>query len=442
MVKNIQEMRADALEIFKASIAAVNPQNAVLNALSLEGSLLRVADATFDLSLFKKIVVVGGGKASAAMAVAVEEILAERISDGLVVVKYGHTADLQRVRTVEAAHPLPDDAGLKGTAEITSMLKGLGAEDLVISLISGGGSALLPQPVEGLSLDDKQRVTQVLLGCGATIHEINSIRKHLSSTKGGGMAASAYPATVINLMLSDVVGDDMDVIASGPFVPDSSSYSDALGIIDGYGVGDRMPVAVMDYLRGKAASGDGHDNGDIFAKVVNLIVGSNIIACQAAQNKARELGYGSLILSSMIEGDTTEIARAHCAIAREVVRSANPIESPACIISGGETTVVIKGKGLGGRNQEYALVCGQYLDGSEDNIVMLSGGTDGTDGPTDAAGGLADPYSAQRGRDQGMELGVYLADNDAYHYLEAAGDLIKTGPTLTNVMDIRLALIA
>ena len=442
MTGKIEKMRKDALDIFKASIAAVNPQAAVRNALKREGDVLTVGDRSLNLADIERVFVVGGGKASAAMAQAVEEIVGDRVAGGMVVVKYGHTAPLKRIEVVEAAHPVPDQSGIDGAGRIIAMLEDLGEKDMVISLISGGGSALLPQPAEGMTLADKKQVTQALLDCGATIHEINCIRKHLSRTKGGGMAQAAYPAMVVNLMLSDVVGDNMDVIASGPFVPDKTSYADALGIIRRYGIEGGIPGHVLSYLKEKAESGkDSQDQSQFFAKVINKVVGSNIIACRAAESRAAELGYSTLILSSMIEGNTTDVANLHAAIASEIARTGHPLVKPACVISGGETTVIIKGKGLGGRNQEYALVCADYLAGVSDNIVMLSGGTDGTDGPTDAAGGLADPATVARGKQAGMEIDNYLENNDAYHYLEKTGDLIKTGPTLTNVMDIRILLV-
>lgn len=444
MAQDIFTLRGDAAAIFQTAIEAVDPRAAVKNALQREGDLLRIGGRELDLNDYSRVVVVGGGKATAAMATAVEEILGERIAEGHVVVKYGHGAPLQHITLTEAAHPVPDEAGLKGTLAILKLLEGCSASDLVISLISGGGSALLPQPAGGLSLEEKQKVTRVLLGCGATIHELNTIRKHLSLTKGGQLARAASPATVINLMLSDVVGDDMDVIASGPFVPDRASFADALGILDRYGIAPEVPSAVLNRfqagVRGEVS--ETPKPGDaVFERVINEIVGSNIIACEAAARRAADLGYEPLILSSMMEGDTTELAGMHVALAREVLASGYPLKPPACLISGGETTVVLKGQGLGGRNQEFALQCARQIAGMEAPLVMLSGGTDGTDGPTDAAGGLVDPQTAARGAAAGLDIRAFLADNDAYHYLEATGDLLKTGPTLTNVMDVRLVIV-
>ena len=316
-------------------------------------------------------------------------------------------------------------------------------KDLVISLISGGGSALLCQPAKGITLSEKQTVTGMLLDCGASIDEINTIRKHISAAKGGQMARAAFPATVVNLMLSDVVGDKMDVIASGPFVPDPSTFEDALGILQKYDL-KGVPEAIVQRLE-DGAQGQIPDTpkaGDpVFLYVSNIIVGSNILALEAAEKKARTFGYNTLILSSLIEGETRDVARVHCAIAKEVVRSDRPIAKPACIISGGETTVTIRGKGLGGRNQEFCLASAIEIAELPFKVVVLSGGTDGNDGPTDAAGAIVDPFTVTRGRKAGMAAGTFLNNNDAYHFFEKTEDLLMTGPTNTNVMDVRLLLV-
>ena len=444
MSRSIARLRDHAFRIMDAAISAVAPGTAVKKNLALKGDTLHVGEYGLDITRFKRVVVVGAGKASAAMARAVEEILGDRIAGGLVVVKYGHSVDLNKVRVKEAGHPVPDKEGLKGAQEVLSILEGCGEEDLVISLISGGGSALIPLPADGLTLEEKQEVSKVLLACGADIHEMNTVRKHLSRTKGGLLAKAAYPATVVNLMLSDVVGDDTDVIASGPFVPDRSTFSDALKVIEKYNIENRIPGNVMEHL-GKGFSGDipetpGADD-PVFKRVINLIIGSNITACRAAMGKARDMGYNTIVLSSMLEGNTVDVARIHVAIAKEVIRSSMPVGMPACIISGGETTVVVKGDGLGGRNQEFALYSAGLMSGLEEDIVVLSIGTDGTDGPTDAAGGIVDPFTEARGREKGLDIVHCLEANDSYNYLSATGDLVKTGPTLTNVMDIHLILI-
>jgi glycerate 2-kinase len=313
---------------------------------------------------------------------------------------------------------------------------------MVICLISGGGSALLPLPAEGLSLQDKQDTTKVLLACGATIHEINSVRKHISMVKGGGLVRAAYPATLISLILSDVVGDDLDVIASGPTVPDSSSFQNCMTIFDKYGIREKVPETVLNHIR-KGIEGEVPETpkpaDPVFTRTQGVIVGSNLACMEAAEKKAHSLGYHTLMLSTMIEGETREVACVHAGIAKEVLKSGHPLSPPACVLSGGETTVTITGRGLGGRNQEFVLAAAMGLSGWE-RIVVLSAGTDGTDGPTDAAGAVADSQTIQRAEALGLNPVDFLFNNDAYHFFEKLEDLVKTGPTNTNVMDLRIML--
>jgi hydroxypyruvate reductase len=313
----------------------------------------------------------------------------------------------------------------------------------VISLISGGGSALLVLPPPSISLAEKGDTTGLLLKSGAAIHEVNAVRKHLSLVKGGNLAAAAYPATVLNLMISDVVGDPMDVIASGPFVPDPSSFATALGILDRYTLRDRVPPSVREYIEagieGKAAETPKEGN-EVFERVTNVIVASNIIALQSAQQEALRLGYNTVVLSSGFEGETRDVAFFHAAVAREARHSGNPVSPPACIISGGETTVTVRGGGLGGRNMEFALQSALFLDGI-DGIDVASVGTDGTDGPTDAAGAFADGGTVRRARAKGLDIRVYGENSDSYNFFKALGDLIVTGPTNTNVMDMHIFVV-
>ena len=435
------DLRKDAMEIFLASIRAVDPIISVKEHVSLEGDILRVGTNSYDLSNYDGIYVIGCGKAAAPMGRALEDILGDRIDGGTINVKYGHITPLKIIKVNEAGHPIPDDAGVEGTREILNMLDGLGERDLVLSVISGGGSALLSIPKDGISLDTEQGITKMLLDCGASIDEMNTLRKHISGVKGGELARVAYPATVISLILSDVVGDRMDVIASGPTVPDESTYADCMKIIDKYDL--KLPVSAMDKIkRGVEGLVDETPKRDnkIFNRTYNLIVGKNIMALKAAEQKAKECGYNTLILSSSIEGETRDVAFVHAAIAKEIRASGNPIEAPACVISGGETTVTIKGDGKGGRNQEFVLASAMKIDGMED-VVILSGGTDGSDGPTDATGAIADGSSIDRGNKKNLDSTKYLQDNDSYHFFESLGDLIKTGPTNTNVMDVRLLLV-
>jgi glycerate 2-kinase len=444
----LKRIRTEGKAIFRESLRPVNPYGAVKHFVRVENDQLILGkdgedQNTLDLKQFDCISLVGGGKATAPMAKAMEALLGDRIGTGMINVKYGFTEKLSMTRTVEASHPLPDENGVKGTEAIMDLLAKAGNKDLIISLISGGGSALLCQPAQGISLREKQAVTGMLLDCGASIDEINAVRKHISAAKGGQMARAAFPATVVNLMLSDVVGDKMDVIASGPFVPDSSTFEDALGILRKYdlkGVPGSIVRRLEDGVQGRIP--DTPKEGDsVFQNVFNIIVGSNILALEAAEKKARELGYDTLILSSLIEGETRDVARVHCAIAREICRSGRPIGKPACIISGGETTVTVRGNGLGGRNQEFCLTSAVEIAGLPEKMVVLSGGTDGNDGPTDAAGAVVDPYTVERGREAGLSAVDFLNNNDAYHFFEKTEDLLMTGPTNTNVMDVRLLLV-
>lgn len=437
-------MRRDAIAIFHSGLKAVDPVVAVKRHLKYLDSRLEIQGQTYDLSEFENIYVIGMGKASASMARAIEELIGERCTDGIINVKRGHSVPLKIAKINEAGHPVPDEAGLAGTKEIIELLEQTCEKDLVLCLISGGGSALLPAPSEGLTLQDKQQTTKVLLDSGANIHEINAIRKHISQVKGGRLARMAYPSTLISLILSDVIGDNLDSIASGPTVPDSSTFEDCLHILDKYEIRQRILRSVVEFLE-KGVRGEVEETpkteDPAFTKTGNFIIGSNILAVRAAKEKADELGYNSLILSSFIEGETKEVARVHSAIVKGIISTSNPVARPACVISGGETTVTIRGKGLGGRNQEFSLAAAIDIDGLE-NTVILSGGTDGTDGPTDAAGAIADGTSLRRARELNLKADYYLRENDSYNFFQKLGDLLITGPTRTNVMDLRLVLVS
>ncbi len=436
-------LREHAEAVFRAGLKAVDPIRAVGRHVRRDGDVLTVGERSYDLSKFERVFVVGAGKASAAMGRAVETLLGERITAGLINVKYGHALPLETIRLHEAGHPVPDEAGLEGARDILSLLETTGEKDLVLCLLSGGGSALLPVPAQGLSLADKQEMTRLLLESGANIQEINALRKHASGIKGGLLARAVYPSSLITLILSDVIGDDLDSIASGPTVPDTTTFQDCRDVIERYGLAGRMPPGVLDLLE-KGASGELPETpkaGDpAFADTQNLIVAGNFQALQAARERAEELGYNTLLLSSTIDGETRDAARVHAALAREIRRSGNPIAPPACLLSGGETTVTIRGKGLGGRNQEFVLAASLAIAGLE-NTVILSAGTDGTDGPTDAAGAVADGWTVARAREKGLDALTFLRDNDSYRFFQPLGDLLITGPTLTNVMDLRIVLV-
>ena len=444
----LHQMRSEAVTFFQASLKPVNPYEAVRRFVQIDGNRLLLgqknqSQTELDLREYEHIFLVGGGKATAPMAKAMEDIFGDRIAAGVINVKYGFTETLSFTEIIEADHPLPDKNGVEGTKKILAILDSAREKDLVFSLISGGGSALLPQPAGRISLEEKQALTRDLLKCGASIDEINAIRKHISASKGGQMARVAFPATTVNLMLSDVVGDRMDVIASGPFVPDRSTFKESWGILEKYGLDD-IPESVKEHLKGGVGNNipETPKEGDpIFNRAYNFIIGSNILALEAAREEAEKAGYNTLILSSIIEGETKDVARVHTAIAGEILKTGRPVHPPACIISGGETTVTIHGKGLGGRNQEFCLAAAIHIQDLPQRVVILSGGTDGNDGPTDAAGAIVDPMSIWRGEEAGMDASAFLANNDSYHYFERIDDLLVTGPTNTNVMDVRIMLI-
>ncbi len=448
-MKDLGEMHHEAQSIFQAGVKRVNPYRAIMEYIQVEGSRMHLGQkdrlrVRLELSEYNRIMLVGGGKATAPMARAMEDILGDRIDEGIINVKYGFTEKLDHTEIIEADHPLPDENGVKGTKKILDLMNRAGKKDLIFSLISGGGSALLPCPAGEVRLAEKQAVTKYLLECGARIDEINAIRKHISDTKGGQMARAAYPATTVNFMLSDVVGDRIDVIASGPFVPDRSTFEESWQILEKYNLIQKVPKSVSGHLKRGLEGGipETPKEGDpIFERVHNYIIGSNILALEAASEEAERMGYNTLILSSMIEGETRDVARVHTAIAREILKSGRPIRPPCCIVSGGETTVTIRGKGLGGRNQEFCLAAAIDMDDLPERVVMLSGGTDGNDGPTDAAGAIVDPLTTRRGEEMGMMASEYLANNDSYHFFKKIGGLLMTGPTNTNVMDVRLILV-
>jgi glycerate 2-kinase len=439
----VTELRKSAREIFDAAVRAVDPAEAIRRHLVREGDRLTIGDERVDLGGVRQIVVVGLGKAGAPMAAAVEEILGERIARGVVVTKYGHVQPTRKIRIHEAGHPVPDDAGMAGARAVLDHVKGLGPDDLVLVLISGGGSALTPAPVDGISLAEKQALTKALLACGADIREMNTLRKHISRIKGGQLARAAAPARVLTLILSDIVGDPLDAIASGPTVPDPTTYANALAILDKYHIREKIPASIRTHLEAGAAGKipeTPKPDDPLFGRVRSVMVASNIQALEAAKEEAQRLGFQAIILSSFIEGETREIARMHAALALEVRASGHPVKPPVCLISGGETTVTLRGKGKGGRNQEFALASALDIAGLPD-VVVLSAGTDGTDGPTDAAGALADGDTVKRAVGLGLKPRAALDGNDAYPFFERLGDLVITGPTRTNVMDVRLVLV-
>ncbi len=432
-------LRRQALRIFQSAVKAAAPGEAVERHLKIRREILLAGGHRYRLDAFRNVYVLGAGKAGARMAQAVEGLLGRRITAGLVNIRYGESARLRRVQLNECGHPVPDSNGELGAGRIAEIAGHAGPDDLVVCLVSGGASALLPLPAPPVTLAEKQETTRLLLHCGANIHEINCIRKHISLLKGGGLARLAYPATVLTLILSDVIGDDLDVIGSGPTVPDRTTFADAKAVFDKYAIWNKVPAGVRERFAGNVS--ETPKPGDpIFARVQNLIVGSNRLAVDAAARQARSLGFRTIVLSTQLQGEAREVARVNAAIAQEIRATGHPVKPPACVISGGETTVTIHGTGVGGRNQEFALAAAMDIAGLK-NVVLLSAGTDGADGPTDAAGAIAEGTTIARAQLKGLDASGMLANNDSYHFFEPLGDLIKTGPTGTNVADIQVVLV-
>jgi glycerate 2-kinase len=433
--------RADALAIVEAGIDAVLPENFLRGSVRLDGEMLDIKGKRYDLSKYGHIYVAGGGKASAAMAVELEMILVGRITAGIVNDRYGVEAHTSIIRINHAGHPHPTEDGVRGVREMVNMLSSAGPDDLVIFLISGGGSALLPCPAPGITLQDKVSLTDLLLKSGARIVEMNTVRKHISGIKGGQLLRYVNGATVVCLIVSDVVGDDAGFIASGPTAPDGTTFSDALGILKKYGIYEKAPRSVKRHIEAgeRGEIPETPKPGDpVFARTVNIVVAGNIIALEAAAKKARELHYEPLVLGSCIVGESREVGLVLAGIAKGCVRSGTPLGPPAAILSGGETTVTIKGKGRGGRNQE--LVAGALMDlPAEATIISVD--TDGIDGATDACGAIADSSTPERAEKMGLSIADALRENASYDFFKGLGDLVFTGPTGTNVSDLRLILI-
>ncbi len=451
ILRNAPVTRGRMLAILQAALDAVRPDLAVKAQLHRSGHLLAAGGQTIDLDAYRRIFVLGAGKAGAPMAQAVEAVLGDRISGGLVVVKAGHGGPTQHVALVEAGHPVPTHSALAAGERVLSLAQQAQADDLVIVLLSGGGSALLeaaPKQPGAIQLADLQALTAALLACGATIGEINCLRKHLSLIKGGQLARAASPARLLTLVLSDVVGSPLDVIASGPTVPDPTTWADAWRIVTKYALAERLPAAVVARLRAGLA-GDLPDTpkpGDaVFAHSHVVVVGDNRVAAEAAVRQAQALGYNGLLLSTFVEGEAGQVALLVAALAKEVIAAGHPLAPPACLVLGGETTVTLAGHdglppGKGGRNQELALAAALALEGVA-NVCVASLATDGSDGPTDSAGGVVDGGTLARGAALQRSAAAALLRHDAYPFLEATADLLRSGPTQTNVNDLIVILV-
>jgi hydroxypyruvate reductase len=440
MKRSIEQLRLDAAAIFNVAVKAVDAANAVTRHVRMTGTAIEVAGSIYPFADYRRVFIIGAGKAAVPMAQAMETLLGERLTGGIVVTKYGQAQRLQKIRVIEAAHPIPDLAGVEGARLIAGVAREATAQDLIFVLLSGGGSALLPYPIDGLTLTDKQTVTQLLLRSGATIQEINTVRRHLSQLKGGKLARMADPAQVVTLILSDVIGDGLENIASGPTAPDPSRYADCLEIVRKYRLQAAIPAAARSILE-RGSHGEIAEtvdlNDPVFIRVHNVIVGSNRLATEAARSYAVSLGYRATIMAKAVQGESCEVAKRHAATIKLALTES--VSEPICLISGGETTVTVRGDGMGGRNQEFALAAALEIAGTE-GVVVLSAGTDGIDGPTAAAGAIVDGATVARGRLKGYDGLEFLARNDSYTYLNATGDLLITGPTDTNVMDIQVML--
>jgi glycerate 2-kinase len=416
--------RDSARAIFDAALAAGDVTPLVRRHLALE-------------SRHRRVLVFGCGKASAAMVAAAEEALGDRIAGGFVVVKDGCAVPVRRVEIADAGHPVPDARGLAASARLLELAQGAGEEDLVLFLVSGGGSALTPAPAPPITLAEKQELTRLLLASGATIGELNAVRKHLSRFKGGQLARAASPASVLTLALSDVIGDPLDVIASGPTAPDPTTFADAREVLARRGLAGRVPASIAARLdaglRGEIE--ETPKPGDrLFDRVTNVVIGNNTLIADAAVAAASRLGYRPHLLTRELQGEAREVA---C----ELVARARRLEPPACLIAAGETTVTVKGKGRGGRCQEFALAAALEITPA-DRMTALAAGTDGSDGPTDAAGAIVDADSVTRGTRAGGDARRAMEENDAYRFLTASGDLIVSGATRTNLLDLYLVLRA
>lgn len=436
--------RQVAWQMIRAALEAVDPAAAVKNYFKSQPELVSQIKATRG-----RLTVVGAGKAGAPMAEAAIEIFGDQITAGKVIVKYGYLSEKSKIENpksqihfVEAGHPVPDESGLQAAQEIVNLLRDMGSEDTIICLISGGGSALLTLPAEPLTLSDLQATTTALLAAGATINQVNTIRKHLSAVKGGQLARIAAPATVYALILSDVVGDPLEVIASGPTVPDPTTFADAWTLVEQFQLQEILPQTVVRRLR-VGLAGDVPETpkpGDlIFEGVHNIIIGNNRLAAQAAVETARQAGFGARLLTTFLEGEAREVGKVIAALAKGVARDEGSVPRPACLVLGGETTVTVRGNGRGGRNQEMALAAALALAGWS-NLLVTCFGTDGSDGPTDAAGAFADGQTIGRAQAVGLAAVEYLQRNDAYNFFAALDDLILTGPTNTNVNDLAFIL--
>ncbi len=430
-------MKKLAESIFYSALEAVNPYKAAFTHTA------HIRDE-YVSGRYERLLVIGFGKAAAPMAKAIEDELADLITDGLVITKHGHAEgyELERISICEASHPVPCQLGSAATDRIIRLTTAADERTLVVTLISGGGSALFLAPADGITLCEKQEVTSLLLKAGADINEMNCVRKHLSKVKGGRLAEIIQPARNISLILSDVMGDRLDVIASGPTAPDSSTFAEALSVLDKYAIRQQVPASVLKLLQdgidGAGAETPKADNS-VFNQMENIIIASNRLALEAALAVAVEAGMPAEVISSEISGEARDVGRAFARRALEI-KNSGAYRKPACLISGGETTVTVRGHGKGGRNTEMALAFAMEVEGA-DGITFLSAGTDGNDGPTDAAGAIVNGHTIRYAAEKGLDSVQHLNNNDSYHFFKKLDQLLITGPTGTNVMDMQIVII-
>ncbi len=432
-------------EALTQALLAADPRTILRNKVKVRNNELEIGTLSFKLSEFRRVLVIGGGKATAGMAQEIEQILDGWITGGSVNIP-AYTKPWPKSKRINfnpASHPVPSEDGVRGVKNMLRLVGQTSEEDLVICLISGGGSALMPLPSTGLQLSDKQKTTSLLLKSGAKIDEINAVRKHLSDFKGGRLAEKLYPATVLSLVISDVVGDKLESIASGPTVPEDTTYADAYAILQERGLWRRVPSSVRNRIQ-KGREGKLSETPErssrIFKRVHNILVGANIESCEAAAEVLEKGGYHSLILSTRLQGEAREVGKKLAGICISIRENRLPVAPPAAVVAGGETTVTVHGKGRGGRNQELVLSAASSIRGIP-GILVASIGTDGVDGPTDAAGAVADGTTVERGLKKGMDTDTFLRENDSYSLLNKLNDLIITGPTGTNVNDILIAIV-
>ena len=440
-----RKLRRDALDILLTSLNAVDPRKAVRRSLTLVDGRLSIDGEELDLRRFSEVLVIGGGKASGAMAEAIEGLLGDRISGGYINVLKGTESNynLDSIMVNGASHPVPSEQGVRGVEEMLSLVEDAAEDTLVLVLISGGGSALMTLPADDVPLDDAKRLTELLLRSGAAIDELNAVRKHISAVKGGQLARRLYPATVLSLILSDVVGDRLDTIASGPTAPDTTTFQDALDVLKRRGLWSETPESIRLRLESglKREIDETLKPGDAaFDRVHNIVIGGNSTAANAALERARSLAYNSVLLSTSVEGEASQVGAGFAEMVQGIAERGNPIGPPAAVVAGGETTVTVKGSGSGGRNQELALSACLGIRGLDALIATLA--TDGIDGPTEAAGAVVDGSTLSRGLTLGLDVERHLRDNDSYTFFKALGDALMTGPTGTNVNDLTLILVS